>query len=73
MLVYTYYERKTNVWWQQQQNKLQRFNNLNVFHINAQEVDSMKKRSTQLQCNIQDGEIYFNDESSNLTITLTPR
>jgi len=39
-------------------------------HINAQSVASMVKRSMQLQCNIQDGDIYLNDDNSNHSITL---
>ena len=70
VIVYTYDERKAKVWWEQQQKKFQRFNNLKFLHINAQGVDSMVKRSTQLQCNIQDGEIYLNDDELNFTITL---
>jgi len=27
-------------------------------------------RSITLQCNIQDGELYLNDENSNITVTL---
>jgi len=30
----------------------------------------MLKRSMQLQCNIQDGEIYLNDDDMNFTVTL---
>jgi len=70
VIIYTYHERKAKVWWEQQQEKLQRFNNLKVLHINALGVDSMIKRSMQLQCNIQDGEIYLNDDNSSLIITL---
>ena len=70
VIIYTYNERKANVWWQQQQEKLKRFDNLKVFHINADGADSMVKRSMQLQCNIQDGEIYLSDDDSNLTITV---
>ena len=70
VIIYTYHERKAKVWWQQQQKKLQRFSNLSVWHINAQGVDSMLKRTMQLQCNIQDGEIYLNDDNSNFNITL---
>jgi len=70
VIIYTYHERKAKPWWEQQQEKLNRFNNLSVYQINAQGVDSMVKRSMQLQCNIQDGEIYLSDENSNLTVTL---
>lgn len=70
VIIYTYHEKKAKVWWNQQQNKLQRFTNLKVFHINAEGVEVMVKRTMQLQCNIQDGEIYLNDDDSNFTITL---
>ena len=70
VIIYTYHERKAKVWWEQQQEKLQRFSNLKVFHINAPGVDSMVNRSMQLQCNIQDGEIYLNDDHLNFTVTL---
>ena len=70
VIIYTYHERKAKVWWQQQQEKCQRFKNLSVYHINADGLDAMVKRSMQLQCNIQDGEIYLNDDDSNFTITL---
>ncbi len=70
VIIYTYHERKAKVWWEQQQDKLQRFNNLKVLHINAEGVESMINRSMQLQCNIQDGEIYLNDDNSNFIVTL---
>ena len=68
--IYTYNERKAKIWWQKQREKLNRFDNLKVFHINAIDVESMVKRSMQLQCNIQDGEMYLSDENSNLIISL---
>ncbi len=70
VIIYTYQDRKAKVWWGQQQAKLQRFNNLKVFHINAQGVEAMIARSMKLQCNIQDGELYLSDENSSLVITL---
>ena len=70
VIIYTYDERKAKVWWEQQRDKLQRFSNLKIVHINANGVDSMVKRTMQLQCNIQDGEIYLNDDNSSHSITL---
>lgn len=70
VIIYTYHERKAKVWWEQQRDKLQRFNNLKVLHINTEGVETMINRSMQLQCNIQDGEIYLNDDNSNFSITL---
>ena len=70
VIIYTYHERKAKVWWEQQKEKLQRFNNLKVLHIDAQGIEAMIKRNMQLQCTIQDGEIYLSDENSNFTVTL---
>ena len=70
VIIYTYHNGKSKVWWEQQKSKLARFDNLNVFHLNADGIESMVKRSMQLQCNIQDGEIYLSDDDLNLTITL---
>ena len=70
VIIYTYHERKAKAWWQQQQTKCQRFSNLQVVHINADGVDSLLKRSMQLQCNIQDGILYLSDDEVNLTVTM---
>ena len=69
VIIYTYHEGKAKVWWQQNQDKFKRFNNLTVAHINAEGVESMLSRSMQLQCTIQDGELYLSDDESNMTIT----
>lgn len=70
VIIYTYNDRKAKTWWEQQKGKLERFNNLKVIHINAEGADLMVKRAMQLQCNIQEGEIYLNDGDTNLTITM---
>ena len=69
VIIYTYHEGKAKVWWQQIQDKLKRFNNLTVLHINADGVDAMLQRSMQLQCTIQDGELYLSNDDSNITVT----
>lgn len=70
VLIYTYHEGKASVWWQQNQSKFERFKNLTVFHITAVGVEAMVKRTMQLQCSIQDGDIYLNDDSANISIKL---
>ncbi len=67
--IYTYHQRKADIWWQQHQEKCQRFNNLSIFHINAEGIEAMVKRSMPLQCNIQDGEIYLSDDKNSISIT----
>jgi uncharacterized protein YaeQ len=68
VIIYTYHERKAKVWWDQQSDKLQRFNNLTVFHIYAEDVEAMVQRNMQLQCSIQDGEIYLSDDENNIDV-----
>jgi len=68
--IYTYNERKAKVWWEQQHQKLERFSNLSVFHINAPNIEALVNRSMQLTCNVQDGEMYLTDDNENLIITL---
>ncbi len=70
VIIYTYDERKAKVWWEQQQENLQRFNNLSVFLLHAEGVEAMVNRSMRLQCHIQDGEIYLNDDNLSFTITM---
>jgi uncharacterized protein YaeQ len=75
-IIYTYHKRKAKVWWEQQADKLQRFKNLKVYHINAEEsegLEAMVQRNMQLQCNIQDGEIYLSDDSINIELRVEER
>jgi len=69
VIIYTYHEGKAQTWWQQLQDKLQRFDNLRVIHINAKGVEALISRSMQLQCNIQDGVMYLNNDESSYTIS----
>lgn len=71
VIIYTYNEGKAEVWWQQQQEKCQRFDNLSVIQITADGVDALLQRSMQLQCNIQEGVMYLSDDNDVQTITFT--
>ena len=68
VIIYTYHERKANVWWQQLHQKLTRFNNLSVCHIYAPKIEDFVDRTMKLQCNIQDGEMYLSNDSHSLTV-----
>lgn len=70
VLIYTYHEGKATVWWQQQAQKLARFNNLKVIHIKAEGVEKMVKKSMSIQCTIQDGEMYLASDECNLSVYL---
>lgn len=68
VVIYTYHEGKATVWWQQQREKLARFKNLTVFHIEAEGVAEMVKRTMSLQCSIQDGEMYLSADELNVNV-----
>ena len=70
VIIYTYYERKAQVWWEQNKSKLERYKNLKVVHINAEGIEAMVQKSIDLQCNIQDGELYLNDDDTSITVTV---
>jgi len=71
VIIYTYNEGKASVWWEQIKNKLDRYSNLSVVHIVVKEgVESLVNRNMQLQCNIQDGEMYLGDDEQSFTIRL---
>lgn len=71
VIVYTYHERKASVWWQQQQQKLARFANLTVQRIDAEGVEVLVKRNMQLQCSIQDGEVYLSDGELDFSVSVS--
>jgi len=74
VLVYTYNSGKADVWWEQIKGNLDRYKSLGVFHIIVDEnIDSLVNRNMQLQCNIQDGEMYLADDNQSFTIRLENR
>ena len=71
VIIYTYKKRSANIWWDQVQSKLARFDNLAVVHLNVSEpaaLEKMAARNMQLQCTIQDGTIWLSDEAQNVEI-----
>ncbi len=73
VIIYTYNERKAHSWWEQQASKLQRFDNLNVHHIDAPKAEALVQRNMELQCNIQEGEFTLSDDTVTVEVTVTLR
>jgi len=70
--IYTYQQRSSVVWWEQQRRKLQRYENLSVMHINdeaMQGLAAMAARSMRLQCTIQDGHCLFSNNDQAVEVT----
>ncbi len=73
VIIYTYQPRSAPVWWQQSEKDLKRFDNLAVYHLAddlASQLGALAARNMQLQCTIQDGDIWLSDNEYNLAITL---
>ncbi len=73
VVIYTYHAGKAKVWWEKQKANLARFDNLSIIHIDAEGVEALMSRSMQLQCTIQDGDMYLNDDDSNIHVTFETR
>jgi len=73
VLVYCHQFRAATAWWQQISARLERFENLSVFRLPAgaaQQLGAMARRNMDLQCTVQDGDIWLSDENSNLSFIL---
>lgn len=71
VIIYTYKHRSANIWWDQVQDRLARFSNLAVVHLDVAEhteLEQMAARNMQLQCTVQDGTVWLSDESHNIEV-----
>jgi uncharacterized protein YaeQ len=74
VVVLVYGGRSADVWWEKEANALSRLDNLQVLALDADEstaLTSLVERSMQLQCTIQDGQVWITDGPR--TATLTPQ
>ncbi len=66
--LYTYNDRKSTVWWKQNQNKYKRYKNLNVYHLHADGCDDLVSRKMELLFNIDDHEVSVSNEETAVTV-----
>lgn len=72
VVVYSY-SSMSNIWWSQIAAKVERAKNLSVFNLPAatsQALTKLAQRNMQLQCTIQDGQIWINGDGESLQIDL---
>jgi uncharacterized protein YaeQ len=70
VIVYSY-SATSHIWYKGLANKLDRAKNLEVINIPAEasvQLEKMAKRNMQLQCTIQDGQIYLTDSVETVLI-----
>ncbi|SFD74255.1 YaeQ family protein [Pseudoalteromonas denitrificans] len=72
--LYTYGEGAQETWWQKNSQKLNKMNVLEVFSLPfeaTQQLATMISRGMQLSVTIQDGQVWFSDESHSILIEST--
>ena len=73
VLIYCHQHRAATVWWKQIAERLKRFDQLSVFKlpdgIGAQ-LATLAQRNMDLQCTIQDGEIWLSNETDSINFAL---
>ncbi len=70
--LYIYGGRAAELWWQRNADKLQRFANLRVVELpeaQSKGLASLVQRSMQLQCTVQDGEVWLNCGDQTLSVS----
>ncbi len=70
VVVYSY-SATSHIWWKQIANKVERCKNLTVINLPAEATEQlarMAQRSMQLQCTIQDGQIWLTDGSETVEV-----
>ena len=75
VLIYCFQHRAASVWWKQIAEKLGRFENLSVLKLPdgiSDQLAALAQRSMDLQCMVQDGEIWLSDEQTSVNFTLEP-
>ncbi len=73
VIIYCYSSRSATVWWEQNSSKLQRFDNLRVIHIPndvSKQLAYLAQRNMQLQCTIQDGQLWLADDAESVEVNL---
>ena len=74
--VYNYGGRGADLWWAQNREALERLENLTVFnlaHDTGRALAALAQRSMQLQCTLQEGQVWLADDKQSVTIELEPR
>ena len=72
VIVYSYAS-NSSIWWQGIGNRLERAKNLTVWNVPAatsQALEKMAQRSMQLQCTIQDGQLWLTNDAETVQVDL---
>lgn len=71
VVLYCYGGRNAQIWWERNRDKLLRFPNLTIINLprkNTNALAELARRSMELHCAIQDGQVCLGDSSTELII-----
>lgn len=74
VFVYCYGGRGVDIWWGQNSGKLEKLENLSVMSLpslTTQAMAGLAQRNMQLQCTIQDGQIWLSDKNNTVEVELS--
>jgi len=72
VIVYTYGGNSADIWWKQIESKLTRFKNVTIVNLAGPETKALAtlaERTMQLNCTIQDGQVWISTADNSLEIT----
>lgn len=76
VFVYTYSGHGAEIWWRQNAERLAAIDNLSVIDVDeasARALAGLASRNMQLQCTIQDGEVWLGDAQGSVEVKHTVR
>lgn len=68
--IYTYSDRKSAEWWKLNQQKLERYSNLSIFHIRSDAAETLFNRKMDLQCSIEDDNVLITDDENAINVSV---
>ena len=74
VIIYCYSGHSAELWWQKSRDKLERFDNLTVINLPAEATQALTKlaqRTMQLQCTLQDGQLWLANATDSVAIEPT--
>ena len=70
VIIYTFKESLSSVWFKQIENSLIRFKNLQIIHLNIDgDIELLHNRSMNIQCNTLDNELTLSNDDTSVVIT----
>lgn len=68
VIIYTDTQQANDAWWDKNKHKLNHFQNLSVFSIDANDIEMLNNKRMKLNCTLQYGELHINDGDNHLKI-----